>query len=95
MKVLEVGLDPLGDRIGTALMKDPTDELHIDSLFTLLGRMALEAKGLTCSGEPENAALVAGQSTEDGDLQQRLSLREPPSAVKRHDHGDRIGPLLR
>jgi hypothetical protein len=75
-------------------MKDPTDELHIDSLFTLLGRMALEAKGLTPSPESENAALVAGHSTKHGDLELR-SVREPSSTVKQHDHADQIGPSLR
>jgi hypothetical protein len=74
-------------------MKDPTDELHIDSLFTLLGRLALEAKGLAPSRESENVALVAGQSTEDGDLELR-SVRQPSSTVKQHDHADQIGRLL-
>ena len=74
-------------------MKDPTDELHMDSLFTLLGRLALEAKGLAPSRESENAAIVAGQSAEHGNLELR-SVREPSSTVKQHDHADRMGPLL-
>ena len=73
-------------------MKDPTDELHIDSLFTLLGKLALEAKGSASSRE--GTALVAGQSTEHGDLEASRLVREPSSTVKRHDHGDQIGPML-
>jgi hypothetical protein len=93
MQVLEVGLDPPYDRIRKTLMKDPTDELHIDSLFTLLGRLALESKGLAPSRDTENAALVGGQSTEHGNLELR-SVREPSSTVKQHDHADQIGRLL-
>ena len=76
-------------------MKDPTDELHVDALFTLLGRLALEAKGIAPSREGEKTALVAGEPSEHIDLEPNRSVRQPSTVVKRHHHADQIDPLLR
>jgi hypothetical protein len=71
----------------------PTDDLQVDALFSLLGRLALDAKRPAPAGDQEtDRALAAELKTEhldDRDLSR--AHRQPPPAVQGRARGEETG----
>jgi hypothetical protein len=75
----------------------PTDDLQVDALFTLLGRLALDAKGSAPARDHEtDRAFAAELKTEHlDDWELSRAHRQPPPAIQGRAAGDETGPTRR
>ena len=61
----------------------PTDDLQVDALFTLLGRLALDAKASAPARDQEtDRALAAEPNTEHLDDRELSQVHRPPPAIQ-------------
>jgi hypothetical protein len=61
----------------------PSDDLQVDALFTLLGRLALDAKRSAPAGAHEtDRALAAERKTEHLEDRELSQVHRPPPAIQ-------------
>jgi hypothetical protein len=74
----------------------PTDDTQVDALFTLLGRLALDAKRPVPRGEQETGrALAAELKTEHLDGRELSRPHRQPPPIQGQVAGDETGTMRR